>query len=46
LSTLLTAFESYRLGVLGFPGVPLPDRNLGLLDQRAALEWLREKYAL
>jgi len=24
---------NYRLGVLGFPGVSLPEKNLGLLDQ-------------
>jgi carboxylesterase type B len=35
--------SSYRLGILGFPGVALPDKNLGLLDQRKAVEWLRDK---
>jgi hypothetical protein len=34
---------SYRIGVLGFPGVAIPEKNLGLLDQRAAVEWLRDK---
>jgi len=24
---------NYRLGVLGFPGVSVPEKNLGLLDQ-------------
>ncbi|KAF2401659.1 alpha/beta-hydrolase [Trichodelitschia bisporula] len=36
---------NYRLGVLGFPGVGLPDTNLGLLDQRVAVEWLRDNIA-
>jgi cholinesterase len=35
--------DSYRLHTFGFPGVALPEKNLGLLDQRAALEWLRDK---
>jgi cholinesterase len=30
--------------VLGFPGVPAAETNPGLLDQRAAVEWLRDKY--
>jgi hypothetical protein len=34
---------SYRLHVLGFPGVGLPEKNLGLLDNRKAVEWLRDK---
>ncbi|KAF1816769.1 alpha/beta-hydrolase [Eremomyces bilateralis CBS 781.70] len=36
---------NYRLGVLGFSGVPLPERNFGLLDQRVAIEWLRDNIA-
>jgi cholinesterase len=40
---VIVASMNYRLHVLGFPGVDLPDKNLGLLDQRAALEWLRDK---
>ncbi|KAF2669097.1 alpha/beta-hydrolase [Microthyrium microscopicum] len=33
---------NYRLGVLGFPGVALPEKNPGLLDQRKAIEWIRD----
>lgn len=34
---------NYRLNIFGFPGAPGQiDKNLGLLDQRLALEWVRE----
>jgi cholinesterase len=33
---------NYRLSVLGFPGVTAPEKNPALLDQRAAVEWLRD----
>jgi cholinesterase len=37
---------NYRLNILGFPGAPgLPDQNLGLLDQRLAVEWIRDNVA-
>ena len=37
---------NYRLSIMGFPGAPdLPDQNLGLLDQRAAVEWTRDNIA-
>ncbi|KAF2422167.1 alpha/beta-hydrolase, partial [Tothia fuscella] len=37
---------NYRLNILGFPGAPgLPDQNLGLLDQRLAVEWVRDNIA-
>jgi carboxylesterase type B len=37
---------NYRLAILGFPGAPgLADQNLGLLDQRAAVEWTRDNIA-
>lgn len=40
------AFHSYRLSVLGFPGATfLQDRNPGLLDQRMAVEWVRDNIA-
>lgn len=33
---------NYRTNIFGFPNAPgLIEQNLGLLDQRAALEWLR-----
>ncbi|KAG9255636.1 Alpha/Beta hydrolase protein [Emericellopsis atlantica] len=33
---------TYRLNIFGFPGAPGETQNLGLLDQRAAVEWLRD----
>ncbi|KAE9370113.1 alpha/beta-hydrolase, partial [Stipitochalara longipes BDJ] len=33
---------NYRLSVLGFPGNPNGTQNLGLLDQRLAVEWVRD----
>ncbi|KAF2674097.1 alpha/beta-hydrolase [Microthyrium microscopicum] len=34
---------NYRISVFGFPGMSfLPDKNVGLLDQRMALEWVRD----
>ncbi|KAJ7724115.1 Alpha/Beta hydrolase protein, partial [Mycena metata] len=33
---------NYRVDIFGFPNAPgLADWNLGLLDQRAVLEWVR-----
>lgn len=38
--------NSYRLNILGFPNAAglesLESQNLGILDQRMALEWLRD----
>jgi hypothetical protein len=35
-------YSSYRLNIFGFPNAAgLDDQNLGILDQRAALEWVR-----
>lgn len=34
--------NSYRLSILGFPGNPTGPQNLGLLDQRLAIEWVRD----
>jgi hypothetical protein len=35
----LTAGDSYRVNIFGFPGAPgLSDQNLGLLDQRLTVE--------
>ncbi|RYP14768.1 hypothetical protein DL765_006145 [Monosporascus sp. GIB2] len=36
---------SYRLTIFGFPGNPLGAQNLGLLDQRLAVEWIRDNVA-
>lgn len=45
LITLLIDF-SYRINIFGFPGAPgVPDQNVGLLDQRLAVEWVRDNIA-
>ncbi|KAF2429759.1 putative carboxylesterase [Tothia fuscella] len=37
---------NYRVNIYGFPRAPfLPDLNLGLLDQRLAVEWVRDNIA-
>ena len=39
---------NYRLSIFGFPrarGLAGEDQNLGILDQRAALEWVRDNIA-
>ena len=37
---------SYRTNVFGFPNAPgIPTENLGILDQRLAVEWLRDNIA-
>ncbi|KAG9244295.1 Alpha/Beta hydrolase protein [Calycina marina] len=37
---------NYRLNVLGFPGAPgLENKNPGFLDQRMAVEWVRDNIA-
>ncbi|KAF2821197.1 alpha/beta-hydrolase [Ophiobolus disseminans] len=39
---------NYRLAVFGFPnaaGLPLEGQNLGMLDQRLAVEWVRDNIA-
>ncbi|KAM5459009.1 hypothetical protein McanCB49686_001883 [Microsporum canis] len=33
---------NYRVGIFGFPGAPGQRQNLGLRDQRLAIEWLRD----
>ena len=38
-------YNSYRLNIFGFPGNPDGPQNLGLLDQRLAIEWTRENIA-
>jgi cholinesterase len=38
---------SYRENVFGFPGIDDPSisKNAGLLDQRMAIEWVRDNIA-
>jgi carboxylesterase type B len=36
---------SYRLSILGFPGNPIAQNNVAFLDQRLAMEWVRENIA-
>jgi cholinesterase len=36
---------NYRVNVFGFPGAPGADTNLGLRDQRLAVEWLHANIA-
>lgn len=38
-------FASYRLSLFGFPGNSPSSFNLGLLDQRLAVEWVRDNIA-
>lgn len=33
---------NYRLNIFGFPGAPSGPQNLGLRDQRLAVEWIRD----
>lgn len=40
-----TNIHSYRLNIFGFPGSPSAPANLGLLDQRKAIEWVRDNIA-
>ena len=48
-STLVQTYSnrhgSYRFSILGFPGNPTTQNNLGFLDQRLAMEWVRENIA-
>lgn len=36
---------SYRVNIFGFPGLPGMSQNLGLLDQRLAIEWVQKNIA-
>ncbi|KFY51058.1 hypothetical protein V496_08974 [Pseudogymnoascus sp. VKM F-4515 (FW-2607)] len=33
---------NYRVNIFGFPGAPGYQKNLGILDQRLAIEWVRD----
>ncbi|KFY14064.1 hypothetical protein V492_02876 [Pseudogymnoascus sp. VKM F-4246] len=33
---------NYRVNIFGFPGAPGYHKNLGILDQRLAIEWVRD----
>lgn len=39
---VLVVSMNYRINMFGFPNAPgLPDQNVGLLDQRLAIEWVK-----
>ena len=42
---IIVVSVNYRLNVFGFPGAPAADTNLGLRDQRLAVEWLQHNVA-
>ncbi|KAI6354923.1 hypothetical protein MCOR25_008409 [Pyricularia grisea] len=43
---LVVVTVTYRLNIFGFPGAPgLDAQNLGIRDQRAAVEWVRDNAA-
>lgn len=42
---LVVVSVNYRLNVFGFPGAPGAEANLGLKDQRLAVEWLQRNIA-
>jgi carboxylesterase type B len=38
---------NYRLNIFGFPGIPgIEDNNLGMMDIRAGVEWVRDNIAV
>ncbi|KAL1869541.1 hypothetical protein Plec18167_007839 [Paecilomyces lecythidis] len=39
---IIVVTVNYRMNIFGFPGIPNQPSNLGLLDQRKAVEWLRD----
>lgn len=45
LEDVVVVSANYRVGVFGFPGNPDSRTNLGLLDQRLAVEWVRDNIA-
>ncbi|KAH8672755.1 Alpha/Beta hydrolase protein [Tricladium varicosporioides] len=43
---IIVATINYRVNIFGFPNSPaIPYKNVGLLDQRLAVEWLRDNIA-
>ncbi|KAK4042023.1 cholinesterase [Parachaetomium inaequale] len=42
---LVVVTVNYRTNIFGFPGAPGEPQNLGLRDQRAAVEWVRDNIA-
>ncbi|KAH8703544.1 putative carboxylesterase [Talaromyces proteolyticus] len=42
LEDVVIVSANYRLNIFGFPGNPNIRNNLGLLDQRLAVEWVRD----
>ncbi|KAI9802788.1 MAG: hypothetical protein M1833_001387 [Piccolia ochrophora] len=42
---IIVVTVNYRLNIFGFPGTPGEVQNLGLRDQRVAVEWIRENIA-
>jgi cholinesterase len=45
LEDIIVVSVNYRVNVFGFPGAPGADTNLGLRDQRLAVEWLQKNIA-
>lgn len=43
--TIITDQFSYRVNIFGFSGAPGETQNVGLLDQRKAIEWVRDNIA-
>ncbi|KAB8277431.1 carboxylesterase [Aspergillus minisclerotigenes] len=39
---IIVVTATYRMNIFGFPGIPGKQSNLGLLDQRKAVEWVRD----
>ncbi|KAL9620782.1 MAG: hypothetical protein Q9160_004682 [Pyrenula sp. 1 TL-2023] len=42
---LIVVTVNYRINIFGFPGAPGEIQNLGLRDQRIAVEWIRDNIA-
>jgi len=42
LEDVVVVSMNYRLSILGFPGSPSSPNNLAFLDQRLAVEWVRD----